>query len=101
MSKYISNSKKVSDILDQIVIPYIKHKGDVDYYKLISEASRLCSCPFSFVEKEIAQRIATNQIIERRILTIGDSQINSFLNEYIKKEKEIKKEVEGVMNDTK
>lgn len=97
---YISEKKKVKDLLDNKVIPMIKKK-DVDYNKLVDAVCKETGSTQRLVKEILQTAINTNQIKEIRVLTIPDEELDDFFQEHYKEEKRIvedDKEVDEVLD---
>jgi hypothetical protein len=93
MSKYISKKEKLKEVIKKYIIPGVQ-KTDLDYYKILSELVREVGLSMEITEDTLKDFIRSGLLKEVRVITLPDEKVESWLEEQIKTEKEIKKELE-------
>lgn len=93
---YQTQRQKISEFLEKKIIPFIKKRGDIDYYKLIEGMVNDLGVSKSMVEDCIKTYINNNTITEHRVLTISKEEVKHWLEELSKEEKQIKEDLETI-----
>jgi len=80
--------ERAAGIIEDLVIPAIKKK-DLDYNKTLNYISGKSGISVKAAEEILKTAILTGKIKEVRVLTVSDHEVDGFLKEMVKREKEI------------
>jgi len=89
--KYQSQDEKINNFLQNAILPALREK-DLDYKKLVKTMCFDLGVKENRVIEALNNLIEMEKIKEIRILTINDDQIDDYVKNLSKKDKEIKED---------
>lgn len=94
-SKYESQEEKISSFFKEKILPALK-KQDLDYNKVVNLISVELGVKEEKIKQTISKFIKLGEVKELHTLTIPDDQVDDWLKDLSKTEKEIQDEIQGV-----
>lgn len=96
---YKTTKEKVKDIVEKHILPHLYETdgGDLEYYELVSNIASELGTTNNQVESVLRSFISSGRIAEHRVLTIGKKGEDNWLDNLVKKKKQIKQEVDAIL----
>lgn len=94
VKQYESQDEKVNNFLENTLLPLIKEANkDIEFNEVVQQCSLHLNVKEEKIKEGLNRFIKSGKIKEIHIITIPDSEVQDWLNNLVKKDKEVNEEL--------